>query len=113
MAARWITRGSKIVLGIFITIVFIGAVGEGVHELWNWLAPSLFGWRQISYWQAIGLLVLCRFLFGGFGSRGFHRPSLRRGMAERWANMTPEEREKFGHGMRGRCGFGAPAEESK
>jgi hypothetical protein len=34
-------------------------------------------------------------------------------MAERWNHMTPEEREKFRQGMRGRCGFGTLASESK
>jgi hypothetical protein len=35
-------------------------------------------------------------------------------MAERWAQMTPEEREKFREGMRARCGHRpAPAAESQ
>jgi len=45
--------------------------GEIVLHLWNWLLPSLFGWREITFWQAVGLLALCRILFGGFG---WHRP---------------------------------------
>ena len=76
--------------------------GELVVHLWNWLLPTLFGWRQISFWQAIGLLALCRILFGGFGGRGFQRSNFRRRMAERWEQMTPEEREKFRQGLRGR-----------
>jgi hypothetical protein len=34
-------------------------------------------------------------------------------MDDRWQNMTPEEREKFRQGTRGRCGFGQPAAEAK
>jgi hypothetical protein len=35
-------------------------------------------------------------------------------MLERWEQMTPEEREKFRQGMRGRCGpFGSPEPEVK
>ena len=114
MIARGITRALKIVLGIFIAVVVIGAVGEGVQQLWNWLLPSLFGWRQITYWQAIGVLVLCRLLFGSWGGGGFHRSNYRRRMAERWERMTPEEREKFRQGMKGGCGrWGEPAPESK
>jgi len=30
-----------------------------VMHLWNWLAPELFGLRQITFWQALGLLALC------------------------------------------------------
>ncbi len=87
--------------------MFIG--GEVVLHLWNWLLPTLFGWRQITFWQAIGLLALCRILFGGLGVGGGHRSKVRRRMDERWDQMTPEEREKLRQGMRSRCGgFGAP-----
>jgi hypothetical protein len=111
MMPRAITRVLKIILGIFIAVIVIGAVGEGVQQLWNWLLPSLLGWRQITYWQAVGVLVLCRLLFGSWGGRGFHRSNYRRRMAERWESMTPEEREKLRAGVRGRCGhFGARAE---
>ena len=51
-----------------VLFVFIG--GEVVRLLWNWLLPPLFGWRQITFWQALGLLALCRILFGGFGRHG-------------------------------------------
>jgi hypothetical protein len=75
-------------------------------SLWNWLAPALFGWHEISFGQALGLLVLSRILFGGYRGGGGYRRRLR----DRWEQMSPEEREKFRQGMRGRCGeFGRPA----
>jgi hypothetical protein len=80
--------------------VFIAIGGEIVMLLWNWLAPALFGWRQITFWQAIGLLALCRILFGGFRGGG-PRSRIRQRMAERWEQMTPEEREKFRQGLHG------------
>ena len=85
---------------------FIG--GEVVRLLWNWLLPPLFGWREITFWQALGLLALCRILFGGFGLRGAGRSNFRRRMAERWEHMTPEERERFQQGMRDKFGDAAP-----
>lgn len=85
-------------------LLFAAIGGELVKLLWNWLLPPLFGWRQITFWQALGLLALCRILFGGFGLRGHGRSGFRRRMAERWEQMTPEERERFRQGMR--CGFG-------
>jgi len=95
-------------------VAFIVIGGEVVMHLWNWLLPMLFGWRQITFWQAVGLLALCRILFGGWGGRGGHRPNFRRRMAEKWERMTPEEREKFRQRMGSRCGsFGAPSSESK
>jgi hypothetical protein len=93
-------------------VLFIAIGGEVVQQLWNWLAPALFGWRQITFWQGLGLLALCRILFGGFSGGGGYRSGFRRRMDERWGRMTPEEREKFQQGMRSRCGFGAPASGS-
>lgn len=90
-------------------VAFILIGGEIVMHLWNWLAPALFGWRQITFWQALGLLILCRILFGNFGHGGPGR-GMRRRMVEK---MTDEEREKIRHGMRVRCGFGEPSGETK
>ena len=94
-------------------LLFIAIGGEIVRQLWNWLLPTLFGWRQITFWQAVGILALCRVLFGGFGRHGFYRSSFRRRMAERWEAMTPEERERFRQSIRGRCGFGPSPSESQ
>jgi len=98
------------VLGILL-FMFIG--GELVLHLWNWLLPALFAWHQITFWQAIGILALCRILFGRIGGRGFRRSKFRGRMAERWGHMTPEERERFRQGMRASCGVSAPASERK
>ena len=99
------------VVGMALFVAFGGWV---VMSLWNWLLPGLFGWRMITFWQAMAMLVLCRILFGGVSGRGWHRSRYgRRISGGRWAaNMTPEEREKFRQGIRERCGFGTPAEES-
>jgi hypothetical protein len=100
-------------LAILAMLAFIAVGGEVVTLLWNWLLPPLFGWRQIGFWQAVGLLALCRILFGGFGHRGSVRLGLRRRMAERWEHLTPEERETFRQAMARRCGFGSPKTESQ
>jgi len=93
-------------LAIVAIALLIAVGGEIVMQLWNWLLPSLFGWRQITFWQALGILVLARILFGGHGPWG---RGLRRRMSDRmadrmrgrWERMTPEERERFRQGMRG------------
>ena len=77
-------------LAILGILLFIAIGGFMVLKLWNWLLPPLFGWSQITFWQAIGLLALCRILFGGF--KGSGRADFRRRRAERWGRMTPEER---------------------
>ena len=102
-------------------IVLFTAIGGGVVMLlWNWLAPALFGLRLITFWQALGLLALCRILFGGFGLGGggnrnsSHRMDrrirerVRERMDERCEEMTPEQREKFRQGRNDRSGPTTP-----
>jgi hypothetical protein len=74
----------------------------------------LFGWKPVTFWEALGLLVLCRILFGGFGGHGHDkRAMLHEKLHGRWEKLTPEERERLSEGWRGRCGpFKAPAGES-
>ena len=88
-------------LALLGMVVFITIGGEIVMRLWNWLLPPIFGWRQLTVWQGIGLLALCRVLFGGFGFKGSGRCHGMQGMNERWQKMTPEERERFRHGLFG------------
>ena len=109
MRRKWIFLAPAAIAGI---LLFIALGGELVLQLWNWLLPPLFGWRQITFWQAVGILALCRILFGGLGRHGFYRSNFRRRMAERWERMSPEERERFRQGMR-RCGFEPSTSESK
>ena len=92
-------------LAILGMVLFAFLGGEIVLHLWNWLLPPLFGWRELTFWQALGMLVLCRILFGGSGWHHSGRSSWRRRMEERCANMTPEERERFRQKMRERWGF--------
>ena len=98
MRRHWFFLAPAAILGISL-FVFIG--GEIVKQLWNWLLPPLFGWREVTFWQALGLLVLCRILFGG---HGFGRSNSR--------HRTPEERERFRRAIRDRFGLGRSASES-
>jgi hypothetical protein len=105
MRRRWLFLAPLAIGGL---LVFIALGGVIVQHLWNWLLPGLFGWQKVTFWQALGLLALCRILFG---RTGFHRSGgsrFRRRMAERWGHMSPEDRERFRQGMGARCGFGAP-----
>jgi hypothetical protein len=84
--------------------VFVAVGGLVVRALWNWLLPPLFGLPAITFWQALGILALCRILFGQLSMRGGSRYDYRRRMEERWKSMTPEERERFRNSMWGRFG---------
>jgi len=99
-------------LGIGALLLFIAVGGWLVMLLWNWLLPALFGWRQITLWQAVGLLALCRILFGGLGRHGWSHRDPGRRMAARWGrDMTPEERERIRQGLQNCCGIDPPTAE--
>ena len=108
-----VRRIVKVPVLILVFLLVMALMSFIVMGLWNWLLPALFGFKIITYWQAAGLIVLCKLLFSGFsGPRGVGRW---RGRArDRWGQMTPEERERFRERM---CTFwgGPPAEppESK
>lgn len=92
---HWIWMGLKFAL--FIVAAGL-VVGFTVMTLWNWLFPSLFGWGIITFWQAIGLLVLARILFGGLRRRKSHHWKSR--MWHRYQNMSPDEQANFKCGAR-------------
>jgi hypothetical protein len=89
-------RAGKLAMLLPIGILAIAIFGFGVMGLWNWLVPAVFGGKLITFWQAIGMLVLSRILVGGFS-----RPRV----IHKWEQLTPEEREKFRGAMQRRhCG---------
>ncbi|MCB2379329.1 hypothetical protein LGH70_17155 [Hymenobacter sp. BT635] len=106
----WLLRGLKIA---FLGALFILVMGFGTRALWNWLVPELFHGPFISFWQALGLLLLTRLLTGfrgGGGRPNFsrkwqkHKNDWKQRMETRMASMTPEEQEKFRQKMRASCG---------
>jgi hypothetical protein len=108
---RRLLRVLKFVVMAALIITVLSFV---VMRLWNWLTPALFGWHVITFWQAVGILILSKILFGGFRGRPGPHMHWRRRMMERWAQMTPEERGKFRQSMGGRCGpWGASTAEPK
>jgi hypothetical protein len=80
----------------FFILVALPLLGLIVMLLWNAILPDLLGVRHISFWQATGLLILCKILFGSFRPGG---PGGFRGAGPPWKhklmNMTPEDRERF------------------
>ena len=81
MRRNWAVKGLKIAL---FAALFVTIFGFVVMLLWNWLMPALFGWRLIGFWQAIGILVLSKILFGGFHGRHGRHMYWRHRMTERW-----------------------------
>ena len=95
MRRKWLYKAPGILL---IVIAAVAVFGFVVQHLWNWLIPAIVGWHAINFWQAVGILLLSKILFGGFRGRGGMH--WRHRMGERWEKMSPEEREKFTRAMR-------------
>ena len=113
MKAWWMLK-----VGKFIAFALVGfaVFGYVVMGLWNWLVPELFHGPTVTFWQAVGLLLLSHILLrGGAPWRhkiGWHRDRWKHRMEEKLAAMTPEEREKFKEEWKRRCGY-YPYEDSE
>jgi len=81
--------------------LFVAALSLVVMLLWNALVPVLFSGPVVTFWQAAGLLILCRLLFGGFRPHHHGRHHWRQhAWHARWHRMSPDERERFRDGFR-------------
>ncbi len=108
-AVRWSVKGIAVLAAV---IAVLALLALAVMLLWNSLVPELFHGPSLQYWQALGLLLLSRILFGGLRGRGWHGHWRQRMWRERWENMTPEERARLREHFQRRCGGrGAPADE--
>lgn len=100
----------RFILFPFAAAAFLSLVSFVVMSLWNYLLPAILHVGVITFWQAMGIFILCKILFGfGKGGRrwgGDGNSWMRHGMVERFKNMSPEEREKFKEKMAQRCGHG-------
>ena len=100
----------KIIGFVILAIIGVFVFGSVVMLLWNALRPVIFHLPLISFWQALGLLVLAKILFSGF--RGGPKARWKdEPIKKAWANFTPEEREKFKQRWGRRCGKPFPEED--
>ena len=94
-------------LFFLIPLLILFAVTFIVMWLWNLLLPEIIGVKSISFWQAMGILILSKILFGGFhfgkGKFGNFKEKM---MERKMSGMTDEEKEKFKEIWRKRCGTG-------
>jgi len=92
-------------LGVAALLTLISYV---VMQLWNHLLPDIMHVSTITYWQAMGIFILCKILFGFGKGGGGGAPWMRRKemMNERFKNMSPEERDRFKQQWKDRCDWG-------
>lgn len=98
-------RVRKIVMGIVFGIAAVLLFGLIVMNLWNAILPAVIHVSAITFWQAIGILLLSKILFGGFrgGWGGGRRGHWKEKMQNKWQEMTPEQRDQFKQEWRNRC----------
>lgn len=92
----------------FAILGFAALFTWAVYALWNGVLIEVAGVKAITYWQALGLLVLAKILFGGFPGRcgpcGGGSRWRGRMMEKHWETLSPEQREKMREEMRHRFG---------
>lgn len=102
----WLRKIGMIVFFASAALLLFGFI---VMSLWNAILPQVLHVAAIGFWQAVGLLVLSKILFGGFRGRwgggpgARWREGMREKMENKWSNMTPEQREQFKQEWRSRC----------
>ncbi len=87
-----------------LVVLAVAAMTALVMWLWNWLIPELFNGPMISFWQALGLMLLSKILFRGFfgmKGKGLHQMGP---WKARYDKMSPEEKEKVRELWKKRCG---------
>jgi hypothetical protein len=85
-------------------IAFAALISYVVMLLWNGVLVDVISVKEITYPQAVGILVLSKILFGGFkGGWGSRGREWKQNMKEKWEKMNPEEREKFKEEWRSKC----------
>jgi hypothetical protein len=82
---------------VLFGIAALAIAGLVTSALWNALIPAILHLPAISFWQAIGLLVLSRILFGRWG--GAARRMRKARCVRGWGDLTPSERERFRQAM--------------
>ena len=103
---KFYNSGKRKPLFFLFMVLMVFIFSAIVMLLWNAIIPDITGWKEISYWQSMGLLVLCKILCGSFGkpmNHGRRPPFMMRRIRQKFANATPEERAALKEEWRNRC----------
>ncbi len=96
-AENFFRRAFKVFFMIIAAIVFLLLFGYGFMLLWNWLMPEVFGLPILSYWKAVGILIMAKLLFGNFTGKGHKKYSKkpRKNFRERMRNSCNNNFSKW------------------
>jgi hypothetical protein len=97
-------RKFRFFIPLFV-LAFLAVLTLVVRGLWNGVLVDVLTVKAITYWQALGLLLLTRILFGGWpGGRRCGGHWRERMMNKHWESLDPEQRTKLREEMRQRFG---------
>jgi hypothetical protein len=85
----------KILFFAAVFVTFILGMGAIVMFLWNAILPDAIGVKPLTFWKAVGLLVLFKILFGGFGKGSRMRHKAKNKWRKKWMDMNEQERHEF------------------
>jgi hypothetical protein len=103
----------KVIMILFFAAACISLFSLIVMTLWNAILPDVLRVNEINFWQAMGIIVLSKILFGGFGGWGHKKHEWKKRMDQKWEHMTPEERDRFKENWRTRFSRWCPPAEEK
>lgn len=105
-------KGTRFLKIFTVAILGLLLVGVVTMTLWNWLVPALFNGPVINFWQAFGLLLLSRIIFGSWGGgRCKQGHDWKQRYHEKLSSMTADERERFKQRMRDKWCHRKPAQD--
>lgn len=112
MKSRFNNNKKKFVLIPFGIAAILALVSYVVMLLWNNLLPDIIHVTTINFWQAMGIFVLSKILFG-FGKGGGKPAWMEHKMRNRFEGMSPEDKEKLKERMKDRfCNWNKSPQEN-
>lgn len=93
-------KAARISKWVLVCAVFVLLFGYITMALWNWLIPSIFNLRSITFWESLGLLLLFKILFGSWGRGGWGKHTngslhWKHRYQQKLSELSPEDRERF------------------
>lgn len=90
MAMKVVKIIGMVILGIAVSIL----LGFVIMWLWNWLMPSIFGLGSITYWQAVGIFILAKIIFGGISGSSDSNKESKSGIKKEIGDEIKKEIDK-------------------